>query len=64
MLSESDINTFFDKLNNELTCVNNSLKTEKDTKKMKLLLNQSELINSALNKLTQIKTNNLTLKTN
>jgi hypothetical protein len=62
MISEMDITNFFDKFNNELSQVNNLMKTEKDAKKLKLLLNQSELINSVLNKLTQIKTNNLNLK--
>ena len=64
MFLEHDLNSFFDKLNNELTTINNLLKTEKDMKKIKLLSNQSETINTALNKLALIKSNNILINSN
>jgi hypothetical protein len=54
-LNSQELLSYYDKLNNELLNVNQILKNEKDDKKSKVLLKQSELINQVLIKLNHIK---------
>jgi hypothetical protein len=49
-------------MNNELQSINHILKLEKDEKRHKLLLKESELLNQVILKLNQIKMLNEQLK--
>jgi len=61
-LNESELLSYYDKLNNELNTINHQMKSEKDEKKIKHLSNISEAINTILLKLNLIKILNEKLK--
>jgi hypothetical protein len=58
MLNQQLFNHFYDTFNQELQIINNLCKDEKDDKKIKLLVLQSNTINLILTKLSIIKQNN------
>ena len=58
MLNQQLFNHFYDTFNQELQIINNLCKDEKDDKKIKLLVLQSNTINLILTKLLIIKQNN------
>ena len=58
MLNQQLFNHFYDSFNQELQIINNLCKDEKDDKKIKLLVLQSNTINLILTKLLIIKQNN------
>ena len=58
MLNQQLFNHFYDTFNQELQKINNLCKDEKDDKKIKLLVLQSNTINLILTKLSIIKQNN------
>ena len=62
MLNEIELLSYYEKLNNELQNINNILKLEKDSKKVKILSSISDNINSVLLKLNQIKMLNEKIK--
>ena len=62
MINQLNLNSFYDSLNNELQMINSILKTEKDEKKIKILISQSSAINLILIKLTLVNSNNEKLK--
>ena len=62
MINQLNLNSFYDSLNNELQTINSILKTEKDEKKIKILISQSSAINLILIKLTLVNSNNEKLK--
>jgi hypothetical protein len=62
MINQLNLNSFYDSLNNELQMINSTLKTEKDEKKIKILISQSNAINLILIKLTLVNSNNEKLK--
>jgi len=61
-LNESELLSYYDRLNNELQHINNVMKNEKDEKKVSNLIKISDLINSVLIKINQIKMLNEKLK--
>jgi hypothetical protein len=58
MFNQQLFNHFYDSFNQELQIINNLCKDEKDDKKIKLLVLQSNTINLILTKLLIIKQNN------
>jgi hypothetical protein len=62
MLNESELLSYYEKLNNELQNINHILKSEKDVKKVKILSSISDKINTVLLKLNQIRMLNEQLK--
>ena len=62
MIQEYNLQNFINDLNNELNHITLNLKTEKDTKREKLLIKQSTLINNLLIKIHQLKQNDKVLK--
>jgi hypothetical protein len=61
-LNTHDLLSYYDKLNSELNTINQMMKDEKDVKKIKLLSNQSDLLNVILIKLNSVKINNEKIK--
>jgi hypothetical protein len=55
MIDNNKINSFIDTLNSELISVNSMSKDQKDEKKRKVLISQSNLINCIINKLVELK---------
>jgi len=55
MIDNIKINSFIDSLNTELISVNSISKDQKDEKKRKVLMSQSNLINCIINKLVELK---------
>ncbi len=62
MIQEYNLQNFINDLNNELSQITINLKSEKDTKREKLLIKQSTLINNLLIKIHQLKQNDKVLK--
>ena len=62
MIQEYNLQNFINDLNNELNQITLNLKTEKDTKREKLLIKQSTLINNLMIKIHQLKQNDKVLK--
>jgi len=62
MLNETELLSYYEKLNNELQNINHIMKLEKNEKKVKLLSSMSENINTVLLKLNTIKLLNEKLK--
>jgi predicted NUDIX family phosphoesterase len=62
MIQEYNLQNFINDLNNELNQITINLKTEKDTKREKLLVKQSTLINNLFIKIHQLKQNDKVLK--
>ncbi len=62
MIQEYNLQNFINDLNNELIQITLNLKTEKDSKREKLLIKQSTLINNLLIKIHQLKQNDKVLK--
>jgi hypothetical protein len=62
MIQEYNLQNFINDLNNELNQITLNLKTEKDTKREKLLIKQSTLINNLFIKIHQLKQNDKVLK--
>ncbi len=62
MIQEYNLQNVINDLNNELSQITLNLKTEKDTKREKLLIKQSTLINNLLIKIHQLKQNDKVLK--
>jgi hypothetical protein len=62
MIQEYNLQNFINDLNNELNQITINLKTEKDTKREKLLIKQSTLINNLFIKIHQLKQNDKVLK--
>ncbi len=62
MIQEYNLQNFINDLNNELSQITNNLKSEKDTKREKLLIKQSTLINNLMIKIHQLKQNDKVLK--
>jgi hypothetical protein len=55
MIDNNKINSFIDTLNSELISVNSMSKDQKDEKKRKVLMSQSNIINCIINKLVELK---------
>ena len=55
MIDNIKINSFIDSLNTELISVNSISKDQKDEKKRKVLMTQSNMINCIINKLIELK---------
>ena len=62
LLNETELLSYYEKLNNELQNINHIMKLEKNEKKVKLLSSMSENINTVLLKLNIIKLLNEKLK--
>jgi predicted NUDIX family phosphoesterase len=62
MIQEYNLQNFINDLNNELSQITINLKSEKDTKREKLLIKQSTLINNLFIKIHQLKQNDKVLK--
>jgi len=62
MIQEYNLQNFINDLNNELNQITLNLKTEKDSKREKLLVKQSTLINNLFIKIHQLKQNDKVLK--
>ncbi len=62
MIQEYNLQNFINDLNNELNQITLNLKTEKDSKREKLLIKQSTLINNLFIKIHQLKQNDKVLK--
>jgi hypothetical protein len=62
MIQEYNLQNFLNDLNNELSQIANNLKSEKDSKREKLLIKQSTLINNLVVKIHQLKQNDKILK--
>jgi 3-dehydroquinate dehydratase len=61
-MQEYNIQNFINDLQNEINQINNTLKAEKDAKKEKLLIKQSNLINNLILKVHQLKQNDKIIK--
>jgi 3-dehydroquinate dehydratase len=61
-MQEYNIQNFLNDLQNEINQITTTLKAEKDSKKEKLLIKQSNLINNLILKVHQLKQNDKLIK--
>jgi hypothetical protein len=61
-MQEYNIQNFINDLQNEINQITTTLKSEKDSKKEKLLIKQSNLINNLILKVHQLKQNDKLIK--
>jgi hypothetical protein len=61
-MQDYNIQNFLNDLQNEINNINNTLKSEKDSKKEKILIKQANLINNLVLKIHQLKQNDKIIK--